>query len=120
MEAQDGYIALVYQEKDWPALCDMVDDVQLTEPRFATISGRAEHRAALMTILRPWFAVRTRADITQAAQRRRIPIGPVLWPQELLTDAQYIARGFLQPDGTPQLPLIWDGMRVLPETSHAA
>jgi hypothetical protein len=119
VEAQDGHIALVYQEKDWPALRDMVGDAQLTEPRFATSAGRAEHRAALMAILRPWFAARTRADITQLAQQRRIPIGPVLWPKELLTDAQYTARGFLLPDGTPRLPVIWDGQRILPETNHA-
>ncbi len=119
VEAQDGHVALVYQEKDWPALRDMVGDAQLTEPRFATSAGRAEHRAALTAILRPWFAVRSRADITRAAQQRRIPIGPVLWPKELLTDAQHGARGFLKLDGTPQLPIIWDGQRVMPEAIHA-
>jgi crotonobetainyl-CoA:carnitine CoA-transferase CaiB-like acyl-CoA transferase len=117
--AQDGYVALVYQEKDWPALCEMVGDARLNEPQFASIAGRAVNRAALMDLLRPWFANRSRADITQAAQRRRIPIGPVLWPAELLNDAQYRARGFLQGDGMPGLPLIWDGQRIVPEVSHA-
>jgi crotonobetainyl-CoA:carnitine CoA-transferase CaiB-like acyl-CoA transferase len=112
MAAQDGHIALVYQEKDWPALRDMVADTRLTEPRFATSAGRAEHRAALTAILRPWFAARSRADITRAAQQRRIPIGPVLWPAELLGDPQYRARGFLGEDGAPTLPLLWDGQRL--------
>ncbi len=106
-------MALVYQEKDWPALCEMVGDPRLAEPCFATLAGRATNRAALMALLRPWFAARTRSDITQAAQRRRIPIGPVLWPAELLNDAQYRARGFLQDDGMPMLPLVWDGQRIV-------
>ena len=120
VEAQDGYVALVYQEKDWPALRDMVGDPGLSDPQFATSAGRAEHKAALMALLKPWFAARSRADITRDAQQRRIPIGPVLWPQELLTAPQYVARGFLQPDGTPNLPIIWDGQRVQREADHAA
>jgi crotonobetainyl-CoA:carnitine CoA-transferase CaiB-like acyl-CoA transferase len=116
--AQDGHIALVYQEKDWPALVDMVGDPRLTDPAFASSASRASHRAALMDLLRPWFAARSRADITRAAQSRRIPIGPVLWPAEVLHDAQFQARAFLQPGGIPGLPIIWDGHRILPEAAH--
>ena len=47
-------------------------------------------------------------------------LGPVLWPKELLTAPQYVARGFLQPDGTPNLPIIWDGHRVQKEADYAA
>jgi CoA:oxalate CoA-transferase len=116
--AQDGHIALVYQEKDWPALVDMISDARLDDPQFASSASRATHRAALMDLLRPWFAVRSRADITRAAQGRRIPIGPVLWPTELLNDAQFQARAFLRPGGQPALPIVWDGQRILPEVAH--
>lgn len=112
LRAKDGHIALVFQGKDWPALKAMVGDPALDEPRFATTTGRAQNRHALLAVLRPWFAARTRADITAEAQSRRIPIGPVLWPSELLQDAQYRARGFLESDGTPRLPVIWDGRRL--------
>ena len=54
---------------------------------------------------------RSRAEITAAAQARRIPIGPVLSPAELLADRQYAARHFLAGDGTPRLPLLVDGAR---------
>ncbi len=118
MPAQDGHVALVYQEKDWPALRDMVGNPALGEPRFSAPAGRIEHRVALMDLLRPWFAVRTRAEITQDAQRRRIPVGPVLHPRELLDDPQYRFRDFLEPDGTPRLPLVWDGRRLLAEAAH--
>lgn len=117
--AQDGHVALVYQDKDWPALREMVGDPCLSEERFSTASGRAEHLAELMEVLRPWFAARSRAEITQAAQRRRIPIGPVLQPAELPGDAQYRARAFLQQDGTPGLPIVWDRSRIT-QVDHAA
>ena len=117
---QDGHVALVYQDKDWPALREMVGDVRLAEPRFSTGKGRAENLPALMDILRPWFAVRSRAEATRAAQQRRIPVGPVLHPADLLTDPQYRARDFLAPDGTPRLPMRWDGVRLAEPAKEAA
>lgn len=111
VRAQDGHVVLVFQNKDWPSLKSMIGDPALDEPRFGTASGRVQHRSDLLTVLRPWFAARTRAEITRDAQSRRIPIGPVMWPSELLGDAQYHARDFLEPDGTPRLPVIWDGRR---------
>lgn len=108
----DGHMALVYQEKDWPPLRDVIGDPRLHDPRFATNPKRGENRAALLEIIGPWFAARTRAEITAAAQARRVPIGPVRWPAELLQDAQYRARDFLGADGMPALPVGWDGQRL--------
>ncbi|MCW8085587.1 CoA transferase [Sabulicella glaciei] len=108
----DGHVALVYQEKDWPPLRDLIGDARLDDPRFASNASRGANRSALLEIIGPWFAARSRAEITAAAQARRVPIGPVLWPEELLDDAQYRARDFLGPDGMPSLPVSWDGRRL--------
>lgn len=109
----DGAMALVYQEKDWPPLRDLIGDPRLaSDPRFATHPSRTANRAAFMEILGPWFAARTRAEITAAMQARRVPLGPVKWPAELLQDAQYRARDFIGPDGMPALPVGWDGQRL--------
>ena len=35
------------------------------------------------------------------------------------SDAQYRARGFLAPDGTPALPVGWDGQRLAREVEDA-
>ncbi len=113
---KDGHIALVYQEKDWPAVQAMVGDPRLDSPAFQDRPGRRSNRAALLDILGPWFMARTRAEITAAAQSRRIPIGPVLFPAELLADRQHTARGFIAADGMPVLPLSWNGARVLPQS----
>lgn len=117
--AKDGHVALVYQEKDWPPLRALIGDPRLEDPRFATAPLRGANRAALTEIIGPWFKARTRAEITAAAQARRIPIGPVKFPAELLTDAHYRARDFLTPDGTPALPLAWDGQRIDGATAGA-
>lgn len=105
----DGHVALVYMAKDWPALRDLVGDPRLHEPRFATQRARRQHLGELDAVLEPWFAARTRAEVTALAQARRIPVGPVLSPTELLGDRQHRARGFLGADGMPRLPVLWDG-----------
>jgi len=116
---EDGHVALVYQDRDWPALCDLVGDPRLRAEAFATRARRIKNRASLMAILRTWFAPRTRAEVTAAAQARRIPIGPVMWPVELLADPQYQTRSFLAPDGMPALPIRLDGERLVQEPAYA-
>ena len=108
LPASDGHIALVYMEKDYPALRDML---AIEDPRFETRAGRLTHRAEFETLIRPWFATRTREAITREAQSRRIPIGPVRTPAELLTDPQYAARGFVGPGGMPAMPFRANGVR---------
>lgn len=118
--AKDGHVALVYQEKDWPGLRKTVGDPRLDDERFNTAAGRRKHRADFLAILGPWLAARTRAEVTAAAQANRVPVGPVKWPAELLTDAQNKARGFIGPDGMPAVPIGWNGARVTPEVADAA
>jgi CoA-transferase family III len=118
--ARDGHVALVYQDRDWPRLRQLIGDPRLSDQRFATDRARGANRAALLAIIGPWFAARTRAEITRAAQEQRVPIGPVKQPTELLTDPQYRARGFLAADGTPVLPLGWDGRRLDGEIADGA
>lgn len=123
LPAADGHVALVYMAKDWPALRDLVGDPRLHEPRFATQKQRLANLAALDEVLAPWFAARTRAEITRLAQAKRIPVGPVLSSTELLSDRQHRARGFLAADGMPRLPFLLDGAApgwTRKEDSHAA
>ena len=108
LPASDGHIALVYMEKDYPALRDML---AIEDPRFETRAGRLTHRGEFETLIRPWFAARTREAITREAQSRRIPIGPVRTPAELLADPQYAARGFVGAGGMPAMPFRANGVR---------
>ncbi len=108
LPAADGHIALVYMEKDYPQLRDML---AIDDTRFETRAGRLTHRAEFEALIRPWFAARTRDAITREAQSRRIPIGPVRAPAELLADPQYTARGFIGAGGMPAMPFRADGVR---------
>ena len=119
LPARDGHVALIYEDKNWPHLRDLVGDPRLGDPAFATRAGRIAHRATLTAILAPWLAARSRAEIRAAAQSRRVPIGPVRWPAELPSDAQYRAQEFLARDGMPRLPLAWDGERLGMEAHDA-
>ncbi len=112
--ASDGYIALVYMDRDWPALVELVGDARLRQPRFATRRARLENLDALMEVLRPWFAVRCKADVYREAQLRNIPLGPVWSISDLLHDAQYLERDFLAATAfgiMPRMPVMWNGQR---------
>ncbi|MBY0334896.1 MAG: CoA transferase [Acetobacteraceae bacterium] len=120
LPAKDGHMALVHQDKDWPNFRAVIGDPRLeSDPRLATHPLRTANRAALLEVIGPWFAAHTRAEITAAMQARRVPLGPVTWPTELLEDAQYRARDFLGADGMPALPVGWDGQRLTLEAAHA-
>ena len=112
--ASDGHVALVYMDRDWPALVELVGDTRLRDPRFATRQSRLENLDVLMDVLRPWFAIRRKADIYRDAQLRKIPLGPVWTISDLLRDAQYLERDFLASTLAgvmPRLPVMWNGRR---------
>lgn len=122
----DGHAALVYRANDWERLLEALGDARLSAPRFATASGRADHRAELNAILTEAFSQLSRAKVHELAIRSKLPLGPVWAPGELLNDAQMLARGFFRPtdDGAalvPSLPAVWNGVRPpqdIPATAH--
>ncbi len=73
----DGEIALVYTERDWQPLVELVGDPQLEEGRFATFQGRAENRDAYLAILRKWCRRRTKSELMQLFLEHAIPAAPV-------------------------------------------
>lgn len=114
VEAADGHVALVYMDRDWLALADLVGDARLREARFATRPSRLVHLDELMAILRPWFAARGKADIYREAKRRGLPLGPVWATSDLVRDAQYLERDFWATTAAgimPRLPVMWNGTR---------
>lgn len=113
--ASDGHIALVYMDRDWPALVELVGDARLRDARFASRQSRLENLDALMDVLKPWFAARRKADIYRDAQMHKIPLGPVWTISDLLRDAQYLKRDFLASTSAgvmPSLPVMWNGERL--------
>lgn len=128
LRCADGWAALVFRDVDWPALKQLLSDVRLDEPRFESREGRQAHRGELFDIIEEAFAHYDRAELMRRSLALRLPIGPVIEPQELPTDPQYAARGVFEkmrlPDGTehqmPRLPVFWHRPVLSAEVGNAA
>ncbi|SMF35478.1 Crotonobetainyl-CoA:carnitine CoA-transferase CaiB [Tistlia consotensis] len=109
---RDGHVAIVFQDKDLAKLAELTGEAALTEPRFATRDARRGAIADFRALLAGWAAGQGRDEITAAARRLGIPIGPVLSVGELLDDRQMAARAFIElaqgspAFGVPALPAV--------------
>jgi hypothetical protein len=92
----DGHVAIVFQDKDLGKLAALTGEPQLAEARFASRDARRRNIAAFREILAGWAGAQRRDDVSAAAARLGIPIGPVLSVGELLCDRQMSARGFIE------------------------
>ena len=122
LRCADGFVAVVYQPDDWPALQNFVGDPRLNDGRFATAALRLANGKALATVLEAGLSRYTRNEIRARALAARLPLGPVWTLAELLDDRHYTARDVFSPatmpDGTTAplhtLPLTWNGTRFAP------
>lgn len=115
----DGWIALVYQEPDWPHLCTMVRDERIRQDKFATRQGRLENAVELADVIEHAFLSRTRRQLHDEALSFRLPLGPVWAPGEALDDPHNAARALFEelphprqgqnPIFAPRLPVLWNG-----------
>ncbi len=106
----DGYVALVYFDRDWPVISKMTGD-----PAMLTLSAERgwavpDKLAALERGLEAWVQHQTRKEIAGASKLFGLAFGPVWTPAELLQDPQYCARSFFSDGagkrGRPRLPVI--------------
>lgn len=96
MPASDGYIALVYQDADFPGLIRLTGVEALNNPRYATRPDRAAHAEEIKAMIAPWFLARTKLEIYHEGQAHGVPLGYVATAKELLESPQYEAREFWQ------------------------
>jgi len=123
VECADGHVAVVFQDSDWPELKRLTGNPALEDPLFSTATSRKKNRAELIEALRPWFAQQSKTRLLEIARERRVPLGPVLGPAELLVDPQYKARSvFYSVDHAtigrlhfPRLPVLVNGTPVSPK-----
>jgi len=122
LPCSDGYIALVYADKDWPALCALAREPKLAVAEFANAAGRRSRRQEVLQLLAQAFAGRARNELYAEIKASGIPMGPVLSPAELLEDQQYLARDFMAKVShadfgaftMPRVPLCWNGTGFRP------
>jgi crotonobetainyl-CoA:carnitine CoA-transferase CaiB-like acyl-CoA transferase len=127
VRCRDGFVALVYQEPDWTALCDIVDDARLRTSDLAQRTERIRRAREIAAIVEERFLTLTRREIHELALSRRIPLGPIWSPREVAEDPQTTSRGFLETasvDGRsvtiPRLPVLWNGRPLSAQNSALA
>ncbi len=87
---EDGHLNLgVGSDAQWRAFCGLIDKPEWCEDaKFATNSGRFEHRPELWDLLRPFFAKRSTADWVTALEDVGVPAGPIYMMDEVFADPQ--------------------------------
>lgn len=96
--SDDRHIQLVFLQPDryWVPFCELVDRPDLAaDPRFADIEIRARHRAECVAELDTVFAERTYVEWCTLLSTLDAPWSPIQAVEELLTDSQVTANGYI-------------------------
>lgn len=83
----DGYVALVYVERDWQPLVALIGDERLQDKRFASFKGRSQHRDEYLAYLREWTQKHTKVALGELFAEHHIPSAAVMTSADLLEDA---------------------------------
>ena len=123
---KDGrHIQLVFLQADryWADFCRLINRNDLAEdPRFVDLKARGENREACTQALAAEFATRTFEEWKQVLAGIDAPWAPFQAVEELLTDPQVVANGYLgevvTEDGTtyslPTVPVQFDEQPPVP------
>lgn len=82
----------------------MGEDHWLEDPRFKEDIDRGDHGEILSERMAAWCAERTTEQVIAELDEARIPVSPVLSPQQALDDPHVQAREMLVPSNYPGLP----------------
>ena len=131
--ADDRHIQLVFLQSDryWGPLCDLVDRADIRDdPRFVDHHARDANRADCVAALDEVFASRSFDEWKDLLRQLDAPWAPVQSIEEVLTDPQVVANGYLgeveidggRPYRLPAVPVQFDEqppvMRAAPEHSE--
>lgn len=120
----DGFVrGIILVKHHWQALLDwMGRPPELADPALESLMGRIVNQKTVDGALAAFFADKKKIDVAVEAQRRGIPVTPLLHPGEVLANEHSLARGtFRELDVVPGEPASFpsgyfeiDGERVGP------
>lgn len=120
-QGPQGWIVLLCMPNQMPGLWAALGRPELaTDPRFATLDARVEHRDELTALIEGWMATfETDEAVLAALEADHVPSGPVLSPADAITHPLFVERGAVRqvtdPDGgtfaAPAFPLRFSGRR---------
>lgn len=96
-QASDEWIIVaVGNDKQFEKLCGVIGKWELVnDPRFTLNSGRVQHRAELLLILKPIFLQRSSSEWLSMLENAGIPCGPINTLEKVFAEPQVEAREML-------------------------
>ena len=95
-DAKDGFVAFVYNIRDWDQVVEMIDDDTLRSEKFATFEGRMKNASIYLNLARAYFADKTKDALREEFVARSIPSFPVTDLDDLPTDPLLTHRGTIK------------------------
>ena len=97
-KCKDGYFSfLPLGPRMWPNIAKMINrEDLLINPRYDIPAKRTDLRKELEDIFQNWLNQYTRSEIFDFVQKAGIPGSPILRSDEVLSNTQFVDRGFFQ------------------------
>ncbi len=93
LEYHDTWVAIaVDSDAAWQALCRVVGDRRLDDPRYATLAGRKADEAAIDAVLGEWARERDATEVAEVLQAAGVSACPVFSALMLANDPHLAAR----------------------------
>lgn len=102
---QDGYVVLGTEPAGWQAFAELVGDEALRRPEYAG-PERQRYREEIDAILCTWLRDRSKLEVYEAAQARRLASGYLMTPEDMLASPQLQARGYFQEVDHPSTGVV--------------
>jgi crotonobetainyl-CoA:carnitine CoA-transferase CaiB-like acyl-CoA transferase len=84
-----------------PALYALIGDPELQQPKFMDPLERIKDDTELGQKVQAWFAPRSKAELVELGAKHKVPIGAVMTPLDLLSNASLLERDFFDEVDTP-------------------
>jgi crotonobetainyl-CoA:carnitine CoA-transferase CaiB-like acyl-CoA transferase len=90
-------VIAVQNDAQWVQLCSAIGQPELaSDERYSTLVARRTNRQELFDLLSAWTRQREAATVMELLQSAGVPAGVVQGGNDLATDAQLKARGFIE------------------------
>jgi crotonobetainyl-CoA:carnitine CoA-transferase CaiB-like acyl-CoA transferase len=123
---KDGWIGLcVFTPQQWADFAAMIGREELSgDERLNSMGGRARNRELAESVVRPWLAEHSVAEICELGELFRVPVAPVGNGRDVLDMEHFIERGVFveHPEGfvAPRPPFLMSATPVQPVAAAPA
>ena len=113
---QDGHMVLaVGNDRQFAKFCALAGHAEVAQdPRFATNTGRLNHRELLIPMMEPWLLTRSTQQWMDLLEPNAVPCAPILTLPGVFSHPQVVARGMKLQVGVGvehPMPLVANPMR---------